>query len=574
MPFLRNARYAGMWSADLASGGIVARTILNTPIVFAPLVRGEALALYDRCPHRFAPLSRGRVEGETLACGYHGLRFDAAGACVRNPHGNKKIPPSARARRYPVVEKHSVLWIWMGDHEPQPDAIPDYRILDDALPEFVSKRDYIVMRGSYEIITDNLLDLSHINVLHDGLLGNTESNEAEIAVEVTGETVLVKRFSRDVPVPKVFDLSFRQDGMNVDAWNEMRWDPPACMLLDAGVTEPDTGKAAGTGIIGIHLLTPQTEHTTHYHFAAVRVNPPVRTPQQEIEIREELSRYRRTIFETQDAPMIAEQQDRILQSEDGAVLQLVNGLIAKHVNAFIDGGPSAVCSASIPTVVNAGPVDYCLSPAVHPPAGSYVFSSSVSTEDLVKALARYFRMRSWKRIGLVTSNDTTGQDLDRQIESVFGLPENKGIHLVAHEHFTTSDLSVAAQMSRIKAAAPDVVLTWSTGTPFGTLLHGISDVGIDVPIAAVSSNQTYAQWDPAMIVIDALRHAGPSASALQIRDYILKLRAWVGVNGTYDFVTEDQRGLGLSAAAVDAWDSAKGTWVQVSHPGGAPIVTR
>jgi branched-chain amino acid transport system substrate-binding protein len=317
------------------------------------------------------------------------------------------------------------------------------------------------------------------------------------------------------------------------------------------------------------------------------------------------------------------------QTNPQVALQLVNGLIAKHVNAFIDGGPSAVCSASIPTVVNAGPVDYCLSPAVHPPAGSYVFSSSVSTEDLVKALVRYFRMRSWKRIGLITSTDTTGQDLDRQIESVLALSENKSIQLVAHEHFTTSDLSVAAQMSQIKAAAPDVVLTWSTGTPFGTLLHGISDVGVDVPVTAVSSNQTYAQmkayrsflpkqllfpstlsmtqsadvappirkaqdvyfaafrqngvhpdfahnlaWDPAMIVIDALRHAGPSASAQQIRDYILKLRAWVGVNGAYDFMTGDQRGLGLSAAAVDAWDPAKGTWVRVSYPGGAPMVTR
>jgi phenylpropionate dioxygenase-like ring-hydroxylating dioxygenase large terminal subunit len=150
----------------------------------------------------------------------------------------------------------------------------------------VSKRDYIVMHGNYQLITDNLLDLSHVNVLHDGLLCNPESLDAAINVDVSGETVTVRRLSEDVPVPKVLDLTFRQDGENVDSWTEMRWDLPACMLLESGVCAPGTGKAAGTIPVGIHLLTPQTALTTHYHFVAVRVNPPQQNQEDELAIRQ------------------------------------------------------------------------------------------------------------------------------------------------------------------------------------------------------------------------------------------------------------------------------------------------
>jgi phenylpropionate dioxygenase-like ring-hydroxylating dioxygenase large terminal subunit len=314
--YLRNTWYVGAWSADIAPGAILARKMLEEPIVFVRMQSGELSAFYDRCPHRFAPLSRGHVVGETLMCGYHGLRFNGAGACAHNPHGNKKIPPGAVVRTYPVAEKHSIVWIWMGDEAPRPGEIPDFSVLDTAKPEFVSKRDYIVMQAGYGIITDNLLDLSHVNILHEGLLGNEEANEAEIELDVQGEIVTVRRLSCDVPVPKVFDLSFRQDGKNVDLWSDMRWNAPACLLLDTGVTTPGAGRAAGTAVIGLHLLTPETASTTHYHFAAVRVNPPQRSLEDEIAIRDEVSKYRRLIFETQDAPMIAEQQQRILIATD------------------------------------------------------------------------------------------------------------------------------------------------------------------------------------------------------------------------------------------------------------------
>lgn len=312
------------------------------------------------------------------------------------------------------------------------------------------------------------------------------------------------------------------------------------------------------------------------------------------------------------------------QTNPAVDVQLVNGLIAKHAPVFIDGGPAGVCSASVPVVVKTGPVDYCLSPGVHPPSGSYVFSSNVSTDDLVKVLLHYFRDRGWTRLAVISSTDTTGQDFDRQIGTTLALPENKGVAIVAQEHFATTDISVGAQMSNIKAAKPQVVVTWSTGAPFGTLLRGINDAGIDVPVSSTSGDQLFAQmsayadflpkqlyfpgtlamtpptsgrgpvyeaqvayaaafrainakpdlahdlvWDPALIIVDAVRHIGPAATAEQIRDYILGLRSWAGINGIYNFTTGDQRGIGINAAAVDLWDASKVNWVQVSRPGGA-----
>ena len=314
------------------------------------------------------------------------------------------------------------------------------------------------------------------------------------------------------------------------------------------------------------------------------------------------------------------------QTNPQVSLQLVNGLIAKHVNAFIDGAPAGVCSASIPIVVNTGPVDYCLSPGVHPPARSFVFSSNVSTDDLGKTLLRYFRERGWLRIAVISSTDTTGQDFDRQLDGALALPENRSLQVLVHEHFAPTDLSVAAQMARIKGTSPQVLVTWSTGTPFGTLLHGIIDAGIEVPVSSTSANELRGQmsayteilpkelyfpgplaitppagvrgpvrnaqdlyfrtfhamgvnpdlahaliWDPALILVDALRHLGPAASAVQIRDYILALRNWPGINGIYDFTTGDQRGIGVNAVAVQRWDAAKNDWVQVSRPGGTRL---
>jgi branched-chain amino acid transport system substrate-binding protein len=304
-------------------------------------------------------------------------------------------------------------------------------------------------------------------------------------------------------------------------------------------------------------------------------------------------------------------------------LQLVNALIAKRVPLFIDGGPSTVCSASVPIVVNAGPVDYCLSPVIHPPTGSYVFSAGLSSVDQTRLAVRYFRERGWQRIAMLSSTDTTGADLERQTDVALQSSENHGLQIVARDHFNPSDLSVAAQVARIKSSDPQAILVWTTGTPFGSVLRGLKDAGVALPVLTTNSNMTYAQmsayanllpnelyfpsllamtpeathagplrdaqgayvaaftaigvrpdeghilaWDPAMILIAALRKLGPDASATQVRDFILHLHGWVGVNGVYDFASGNQRGFADNAAAIARWDRQRNAWVRISRPQG------
>src|SRR5262245_9136944 len=171
MEFLLNAWYFAAWSADIRQGKPFPRTLLNRPLLFVRRENGPVAAFDDRCPHRAAPLSMGRLEGDRIVCGYHGLEFDFDGTCVRNPHPSGKIPPAARLRSYPVVERHSGVWIWFGDHAADPSLIPDFSKLDDTGPS-VTRRDHIVMDAGYDLIVDNLLDCSHTSFLHDGLLGN------------------------------------------------------------------------------------------------------------------------------------------------------------------------------------------------------------------------------------------------------------------------------------------------------------------------------------------------------------------------------------------------------------------
>ena len=304
-------------------------------------------------------------------------------------------------------------------------------------------------------------------------------------------------------------------------------------------------------------------------------------------------------------------------------LQIVNALIAKHVPAFIDGGPSTVCSASVPIVMNGGPVDYCLSPVIHPPPNSYVFSAGLSTVDQARIAVRYLRERGWKKIAMLSSTDTTGADLEKQTDAALLAAENRGVKIVTRDHFNTGDLSVAAQVARIKSSDAQAVLVWTTGTPFGTVLRGLKDAGGALPVLTTNSNMTYAQmdayggvmpalmlfpallaltpeatkpgplrdaqtafvqafkaigvrpdeghilaWDPTMILVSALRKLGPDATATQIRDYIAHLHGWVGVDGVYDFGSGDQRGIADNAAAIARWNPQKNTWTRLSRPEG------
>lgn len=307
MTFLRNAWYVAAWDDEVPVGKPLARTLLNEPVVLFRTDKGVR-ALFDRCPHRFAPLHLGRQEGDGLRCPYHGLEFDGAGVCTRNPHGDGRIPGAARVRSYPLVERDSVLWIWMGDAEKaDPGLIPRFASLD---PEgwYVAK-DYLLTKAHYQLDVDNIMDLSHIDYLHASTLGNGSSKNAETKVVQDGDTVYSLRLNRNERLsPELERRNGLEPGTLVDRWLDVRWDPPGVLELEVGnapAGADDPRKAPGQVRHFQHLFSPETEHTTHYWFATSRrksLGP------DGARIVAEMITFLRGPFETEDLPMLEAQQ--------------------------------------------------------------------------------------------------------------------------------------------------------------------------------------------------------------------------------------------------------------------------
>jgi len=312
------------------------------------------------------------------------------------------------------------------------------------------------------------------------------------------------------------------------------------------------------------------------------------------------------------------------QSNPQVSVQLFSALVDKNVPVVLGAALVAECNA-MKAMLKDGPLLYCLTPAVHPEAGSYVFSADPSTNDQLAASIHYFRARGLNRIAIITSTDASGQDADTTIAGAMNLAMNRGVSEVAHEHFNVTDLSVQAQIERIKAANPQVLIAWTTGTPFATILRAVNDSGLAVPVYTNAGNLTYGQmaqyhdflpkelyfpavacvvpdgitdpatkaatnvyfqalrdtgvrpeyiesvaYDPGLLVVTALRALGPNASGEKIRDYLNGISSFAGASGHYNFKTSPQRGLDMSQMFVARWDGPKNDWVAVSKPGGDP----
>jgi vanillate O-demethylase monooxygenase subunit len=310
--YLRNAWYVAAWSDDLAEGQLLARTIMKEPVVLYRKADGSVAALHDRCPHRFAPLSMGKiVNGDGVQCPYHGLEFDASGACTLNPHGAKNIPSRARVRSFPVTEKHKAIWIWMGDREPDPAKVPDFSVLDNVPELHTTKRDKMTIKANYELIIDNLLDLSHTSYLHEGILGNADTVESEITVEQDGDDIVVGRRATNASPPGMFAQFWPNHPLRVDKFTRMRWMAPTTLRLLTGICKMGAAPESGTGYHAVHMLTPEHERSTLYHFTAVRFGVMTTDETLNRELQDKIARMRRFAFAEQDAPVIEAQQQSI-----------------------------------------------------------------------------------------------------------------------------------------------------------------------------------------------------------------------------------------------------------------------
>jgi branched-chain amino acid transport system substrate-binding protein len=308
-------------------------------------------------------------------------------------------------------------------------------------------------------------------------------------------------------------------------------------------------------------------------------------------------------------------------------VQLATQIKATEAPIFLGSTIVAMCNATAPLLRN-GPVMYCISPAYRPNSAGFTFSATASTHDMAEVLVRWLRLRGMTRLALMVSTDATGQDAEHGFTDVASNPENKGVELARVEHFNNADVSVAAQIERVKDSSAQILIAWTSGAPFGTILKGAAQAGLDLPVATTNGNlnikqmQQYAgflpkqlyiptgpymkhdgvfkldprvetvqhaaytalaahgvpldnqvaqPWDAAMISIDALRALGTDASPEKIRDWISNLHDYAGFSGVYDFHAIPGRGMGAANVVVTRWDAAAGTFVWESQPGGKPL---
>jgi phenylpropionate dioxygenase-like ring-hydroxylating dioxygenase large terminal subunit len=268
--FIYNHWYVAGWSAELSSTPI-ARTFLSEPVVLYRTASGRAVAMEDRCCHRNLPLSMGKVEGERIVCGYHGLAYDCSGQCVHVP-GQEQIPTQARVRAFALAEYDGVLWIWMGQAN-LADESQIVRYPFHADPLWAHKATHYQINCHYELINDNLLDLSHVGYVHQKTIGGTPSahSDAKLETQRSEDSVVVRRWMMDTVPPPTYQRNLGFKG-RIDRWMEITFVLGLIRIYiganDVGQGLDEAGKMDKLGIRIFNAITPETDKTTHYFWTA------------------------------------------------------------------------------------------------------------------------------------------------------------------------------------------------------------------------------------------------------------------------------------------------------------------
>jgi branched-chain amino acid transport system substrate-binding protein len=308
-------------------------------------------------------------------------------------------------------------------------------------------------------------------------------------------------------------------------------------------------------------------------------------------------------------------------------VQLLNAVLAAHPAVVLGPTPTATCNALAPLAEKAGTVLYCTSPGVIPPKGGYVFCSAPALPEFDRGIIRYMRLKGYKKFAIISSNDGSGQANDAATRAVLALPESKDLKVVTWEHINNADIDATAQATHIKNSGADAIIAWVAGPTFGTVLRSLRDAGVDLPLTPNGANVDPNEltqfndflpkemplaafpfmapqevqrtplrgpvndliaayraagvpltpsvgyvWDTAWIVLNGLRKIGPAATSDQLRDYILSLHGFAGVDGIYDFsAPADQHGLSDQNVVMVSWDGKSKGWIPLSGLGSVPI---
>jgi phenylpropionate dioxygenase-like ring-hydroxylating dioxygenase large terminal subunit len=292
-PYIRNVWYMAAWEEEIPGEAVLPRTLLDQPWMLYRRGDGGYAMMLDRCPHRLARLSKGRRVDDTIACPYHGLEFAADGACIRNPFSDV-IPPHARVQTCPTQARHGAVWFWPGDPAlADPALIPDFSALDR---DRVCLREKTWFAANYEVITDNLLDLSHAEFIHvDSFRTQGKLFAGEHRVVESQDGAIWSNWAMRDTRPPEFATALPA-GTRTDEWIDMRWHAPSSMLLHIGVTPTGAARDASPvpEMVNPHIITPETATSSHYFYT--------RMPG------DHSAALARMVFEEEDKPMLEDIQ--------------------------------------------------------------------------------------------------------------------------------------------------------------------------------------------------------------------------------------------------------------------------
>ncbi len=282
--FIRNCWYVAAWDDEVVRGKLDTVTICGVPLLLYRADDGELVVLEDRCCHRMAPLSKGRIEdGCNLRCMYHGFKFDPSGRCIEIP-GQEAIPEAARVRRYAAAIRYGWIWVWMGDAGLADQALlpkASFELADDLL----YRRGHLDYDAHYELLNDNLTDFSHLSFVHAESFRSTEVwARTRPEVKPIDRGIRVSRwFSPDAPALRSDSQSTErlQGGAQPFAmYQTYDYLAPGVLLMYSSFHNPalmPRDRSSGFGIeplsirIDFQAVTPISARRTRYFFnAAVR----------------------------------------------------------------------------------------------------------------------------------------------------------------------------------------------------------------------------------------------------------------------------------------------------------------
>lgn len=322
--FLRNAWYVAALSREVGKG-LTPVKVLGDAIVLYRKRDGQLAALEDACPHRKLPLSMGRIKGDEVECGYHGLMFDATGTCTKVP-GSEKVPHVARVRSYRIAERYGFVWIWMGEARlADPATIYKIHFWGEAgwAP---NEPDAMLFDCDYRYVCDNLLDPSHVAWVHQGTFSGGGTEDTPIETTVTDESVTAWRWLMN-QAPAPFYAPLLKFKGNADRKQHYEMALP-CLMLARAIFTP-----VGAGGVGkpdhrdvfymdsYNFLTPVDETTTRYFWIQMR-----NVRADDTELSRQMNASIRTVFE----------EDRVILN---AVQQGMDGKRTPNLDLKIDAAP-------------------------------------------------------------------------------------------------------------------------------------------------------------------------------------------------------------------------------------------